>query len=184
LPVIERVSAEDALQRVQSAVGSKASSASLVHGHVDITVAPADLVEVMTALRDADGLRCRFFTFLSAIDRTEFGGPESETKGGLEVLVHVYSPDHVIHVNVHVPVDLESPVCPTLTDVFDGAHWQERETHEMFGIEFDGHPRLVPLYLSEDFEGHPLRRDFKLPSRVIKDWPGAKDPEEAAGGGR
>jgi NADH:ubiquinone oxidoreductase subunit C len=87
-------------------------------------------------------------------------------------------------VNVHVPVDPESPECPSITAVFRGALWQERECHEMFGIVFDGHPGLSNLYLPEDFEGHPGRRSFKLPSRAVKDWPGAKDPDEAAAGGR
>jgi NADH-quinone oxidoreductase subunit C len=54
----------------------------------------------------------------------------------------------------------------------------------MFGIDFEGHPGLINLYLPEDFDGHPGLRSFKLPSRFVKDWPGAKDPEEAAGGGR
>jgi NADH:ubiquinone oxidoreductase subunit C len=55
----------------------------------------------------------------------------------------------------------------------------------MFGIDFEGHPRLVNLYLTEDFEGNPGLKSFKLPARTtVKDWPGAKDPEEAAAGGR
>jgi NADH:ubiquinone oxidoreductase subunit C len=55
----------------------------------------------------------------------------------------------------------------------------------MFGIHFTDHPNLTTLYLSEDFEGHPMLKSFKLPARsFVKDWPGAKDPDEAAAGGR
>jgi NADH:ubiquinone oxidoreductase subunit C len=54
----------------------------------------------------------------------------------------------------------------------------------MFGVEFEGNSNLSNLYLPEDFEGHPLLRSFKLPSRFVKAWPGAKDPEEASAGGR
>ena len=184
MPVNERVLPEIALERVTSALGNALSSSAVNHGQVDVTCAPDALVSVVETLRDADGIRCVYFTFLSGVDRTEFGGAGSEKVGGLEVLVHLYSPEHVIHVTIHVPVDLDKPVCPTITEVFKGALWHERETHEMFGIDFDGHPKLVNLYLPEDFAGTPLRRSFKLPSRSIKDWPGAKDPEEAAAGGR
>ena len=65
------------------------------HGQVDITCDPADLVDVVATLRETDGLRCEFFTFLSAIDRSEFGGADGEKVGGLEVLIHLYSPEHV-----------------------------------------------------------------------------------------
>jgi NADH-quinone oxidoreductase subunit C len=184
MPVVDRVTPESALERVQKALGAAATDGHVNHGQVDITCTPADLPSVVRTLRDTDGLKCEFFTFLSGVDRTEFGGGDEAKAGGLEVLVHVYSPDHVIHVNIHVPVDLANPSCPTITDTFLGALWHERETHEMFGIDFEGHPRLVNLYLPEDFVGNPLRRSFKLPSRAIKEWPGAKDPEEAAAGGR
>jgi NADH-quinone oxidoreductase subunit C len=179
-PVLERVSPEEALGRVQSAVGERASDYKVNHGDVDLTCSPKDFHVVARTLRDAEGIRCRFFTFLSAVDRTEV----TDNPGGLEVLLHVYSPEHVISVNVHVPVDLESPVCSSITDIYLGALWHERECYEMFGIHFEGHPRLVNLYLPEDFEGNPGLRSFKLPSRSVKDWPGAKDPEEAAAGGR
>jgi NADH-quinone oxidoreductase subunit C len=177
------VSPEEALERVQNALGDRAGDIRLNFGQVDMICKPDELPAVAQTLRDDPQLHLRFFTFLSAVDRSEFG----EDKGGdrpLEVLVHLYSPDHVIHVNIHVPVDPTNPSCPTLTGVFAGSSWHERECAEMFGIDFPGHPHLVNLYLPEDFEGHPALRSFKLPSRFVKDWPGAKDPEEAAAGGR
>jgi NADH-quinone oxidoreductase subunit C len=179
-PVLERVAADQALARVQEALGDKVSDAKVNHGAVDLTCSPESFVEVARALRDTDGLRCRFFSFLSAVDRSEV----ADDPGGLEVLLHVYSPDHAVNVAVHVPVDADNPVCPSVTEVYKGALWHERECHEMFGVDFEGHPRLVNLYLPEDFEGRPGLRSFKLPSRIVKEWPGAKDPEEAAAGGR
>jgi NADH-quinone oxidoreductase subunit C len=180
----ERVSPEQALTRVTAELGDSVRDAHVSHGQVDLTCEPAAFVQVVTTLKEVDGLAYEYFTFLSAVDRSEFGGADGAKAGGLEVLVHLYSPDNIAHVNIHVPVDAEVPVCPSISDVFKGALWHERETHEMFGIDFEGHPRLVNLYLPEDFVGNPLRRSFKLPSRSIKDWPGAKDPEEAAAGGR
>jgi NADH-quinone oxidoreductase subunit C len=178
--VLERVSADDALSRVQNALGAKASDARLNHGSVDLTCSREDLVEVARTLRDADDIRCRFFSFLSGVDRSEV----ADDPGGLEVLMQLYSPDFAFNVTVHVPVDASDPHCPSITDVYKGALWHERECYEMFGVEFEGHPRLVNLYLPEDFEGRPGLRSFKLPSRAVKEWPGAKDPEEAAAGGR
>lgn len=180
MPVVERVQGDEALARVQRVLGDRVTQARLNYGQVELWCEPGQVVEAMSILRDHEEVRCRFFTFLSGVDRSEF----ADEPGGLEVLVHVYSPDFTIHVNVHVPVDAEQPSCPSLTGVYAGAVWAERETHEMFGIDFEGHPRLVNLYLPEDFEGHPLLRAFKLPSRIVKEWPGAKDPEEAAAGGR
>jgi NADH-quinone oxidoreductase subunit C len=61
--------------------------------------------------------------------------------------------------------------------VFPGANWHEREIHEMFGITFEGHPYLEPLYLPGGFEGHPLRKDYPLLARIVKPWPGIVDVE-------
>jgi NADH-quinone oxidoreductase subunit C len=180
VPTAARARPEEALERVRAALGDRARDLRVNIDQVDVTCDPAEVVGVITMLRDKPGLRCRYFTFLSGVDRSEF----ADEPGGLEVLIHVYSPEEILHVNVHVPVDTDEPRCPSLTDVYRGALWQERECHEMFGIEFEGHPGLTNLYLPEDFEGHPLRRSFRLPSRAVKEWPGAKDPEEAAAGGR
>ncbi len=174
------------MKRVEAALGGMVRDLKLNFDQVDLSCEPSELRAVMAALRDTPGIACKFFTFLSAVDRFEFGHEKGneEAAGGLETLVHVYSPEHALHVNVHVPMDGDNPRCPTISDIYRGALWHERETHEMFGIVFEGHPRLVRLYLPEDFEGHPLLKSFHLPTRRIKEWPGAKDPEEAAAGGR
>jgi NADH-quinone oxidoreductase subunit C len=180
-----RLEPADALDRVKGALGDRVADARLNRGQVDLTVEPDKYVEVARILRDDIALSCRFFTFLSAVDRSTFKFDDDSQKGGLEVLVHLYSPDKIWHVNLHVPLDFDAPVCPSITGVFRGAEWHEREAAEMFGIHFTDHPNLTTLYLSEDFEGHPMLKSFKLPARsFVKDWPGAKDPDEAAAGGR
>ena len=73
----------------------------------------------------------------------------------------------------------EAPVAPTLTGIYVGANWHEREAWDMFGIEFEGHPGLAPRILcAENFEGWPLRKDFYLATREAKPWPGVKEPAE------
>jgi NADH-quinone oxidoreductase subunit C len=76
---------------------------------------------------------------------------------------------------VDLPDDYQS--LPTLTKLYAGANWHERECWEMFGFTFDGHPGLRHLYLPGGFEGHPLRKDFPLVARMVKPWPGIVDVE-------
>ena len=181
----QAIGIDEALARVRQALGDRADRIDVNFGQIDLTCKPDQYFQVITALAETPGLECKFLTFVSGIDWSEFETEEGEAgRRGLEVLAHVYSPDFVVHCNVHVPVDGEYPVCPSITSLYPGANWHERETHEMFGVVFEGHPRLVNLYLPEDFEGRPLLKSFRLSTRVVKDWPGAKDPEEAAGGGR
>ncbi|MYR90767.1 NADH-quinone oxidoreductase subunit C, partial [Streptomyces sp. SID685] len=84
---------------------------------------------------------------------------------------------------VRTTVPHSAPVLPTAVGVYAGAAWHERETYEMFGVTFEGHPGLEHLLLPENFEGHPLRKDFVLAARVAKAWPGAKEPGESEHGG-
>lgn len=82
------------------------------------------------------------------------------------------------HVGVTVKADVpDTMTMPTWIPSYAGANWHERETHEMFGIGFDGHPDLRNLYLPGEFEGFPLRKDFPLLSRMVKPWPGIVDVE-------
>ncbi|OKJ36495.1 hypothetical protein AMK22_14910 [Streptomyces sp. CB01580] len=130
-----------------------------------------------TALETArDRLGCSYFDWLSAVD---------EPGTGFRVCAHVaaLTPGVVRRLLVRTTVPHDAASLPTAVHVYAGAAWHERETHEMFGIGFEGHPHLVPLLLPEGFEGHPLRKDFVLAARVAKAWPGAKEPGESEHGG-
>ncbi|WP_055556013.1 NADH-quinone oxidoreductase subunit C [Streptomyces sp. NBRC 110028] len=131
-----------------------------------------------TALETArDTLRCTYFDWLSAVD---------EPGEGFRVAAHVVAlaPGAAIRrLLVRTTVPHDAATLPTAVGVYAGAAWHERETHEMFGIGFDGHPGLAPLLLPDNFEGHPLRKDFVLAARVAKAWPGAKEPGESDHGG-
>jgi len=78
-------------------------------------------------------------------------------------------------------VDESDPRAESWVSVYPGADWHERETWEMFGIVFDGHPALRHLYLPFEFEGHPLRKDYPLLAREVKPWPGLVDVEPMPG---
>lgn len=133
---------------------------------------PADSwVAAHEVLRDEVGLS--FFDFLTASD---------ELTDGFRIVTHLadfWGGSHVEHLIIRTLVPRAAPRLASLSSVYAGANWHERETFEMFGISFDGHPNLVPLLLPDGFEGNPLRKEFVLASRVAKPWPGAKEPGES-----
>jgi NADH:ubiquinone oxidoreductase subunit C len=125
------------------------------------------------AARDPGALGCDFFDWLSAVD---------ELEQGFTVVAHLWSTRRRHGVLLRARVPREDPVVESVIDLFPGAAWHERETYEMFGITFARHPGLRPLLLPPGFEGHPLRKEFVLASRVAKAWPGAKEPGESEAG--
>ncbi|MFF7752890.1 NADH-quinone oxidoreductase subunit C [Streptomyces sp. NPDC007971] len=129
----------------------------------------------LTALRTArTTLSCTYFDWLSAVD---------EPGTGFRVTAHVVALGPVRRLLLRTTVPHEAATLPSAVGVYAGAAWHERETHEMFGVVFEGHPGLEHLLLPETFEGHPLRKDFVLAARVAKAWPGAKEPGESEHGG-
>ena len=147
-----------------------------------------------------------FFSFLSGIDwapapglsgERTFKGEEEPEEGedtedqlvevrtGLaggdtrfQVFARLYDVRRHVGVTLKADLDETDPRIDSVTDLFRGADWHERETWEMFGFSFDGHPGLRHLYLPGEFEGHPLRKDFPLLSREVKPWPGLVNVEQ------
>ncbi|MFH8454003.1 NADH-quinone oxidoreductase subunit C [Streptomyces fungicidicus] len=141
------------------------------YGVLTVDVPPGSWIPALEAARDRLG--CTYFDWLSAVD---------EPGTGFRVTAHVVALAPVRRLLLRTTVPHESPVLPSAVDVYAGAAWHERETHEMFGVGFTGHPGLDHLLLPDNFEGHPLRKDFVLAARVAKAWPGAKEPGEPAAG--
>ncbi len=137
-----------------------------------VDVPPASWIAALETARDTLG--CTYFDWLSAVD---------EPGTGFRVSAHVVALSPVRRLLVRTTVPHTAPALPSAVSVYAGAAWHERETHEMFGVTFEGHPGLDPLLLPEGFEGHPLRKDFVLAARVAKAWPGAKEPGESEHGG-
>lgn len=121
-----------------------------------------------------------------AASATTRGGTtlDTGTAGGqtrFQMLARVYNIDRHFGVTVKADLPDDDLSISTLIPVFAGANWHEREAWEMFGISFVGHPDQRHLYLPGDFEGHPLRKDFPLLSRMVKPWPGIVDVEQMPG---
>ncbi|MFF7373860.1 NADH-quinone oxidoreductase subunit C [Streptomyces massasporeus] len=137
-----------------------------------VDVPPAAWITALETARDRLG--CTYFDWLSAVD---------EPGTGFRVTAHVAALSPLRRLLLRTTVPHEAPALPSAVGVYAGAAWHERETHEMFGITFEGHPALDHLLLPDNFEGHPLRKDFVLAARVAKAWPGAKEPGESEHGG-
>jgi NADH-quinone oxidoreductase subunit C len=168
-----------------------------------VRVAPEAWGPLAAALRDGG---FRYFSFLSGIDwmPSPFGrsldsdvdnvlagvAPREQEErstgyaGGetrFQVFARVTDLDRRLGVTLKTDVPEDTLSVATWTGVYAGSNWHERETWEMFGIHFEGHPNLRNIYLPTDFEGHPLRKDYPLVARMVKPWPGIVDVEGMPG---
>jgi NADH-quinone oxidoreductase subunit C len=157
------LSATDLTGRLRARFGQDVVEASDALGQAWVRVVPERYRDLIAALRDDEDFACDFLDFVAGVDRGD---------DGFDVVVQLYSTTRRHQVRVKVAAGKEEPSAPTISDLYPGANWHERETWELFGIRFEGHPQLVKLLLPEQFEGHPLRKDFPLTSRLAKPWPG------------
>jgi NADH-quinone oxidoreductase subunit C len=123
-------------------------------GEAHVFAQPAQIVEVLTYLRDTHE-----FPLLSAMTAVDYW-PQEEPR--FHVIYQLTSIAKNLSLQVRVPVAATSPEVPTVSGVFASANWREREAWDMFGIHFEGHPDLRRILMPGDWEGHPLRKDYPL----------------------
>jgi NADH-quinone oxidoreductase subunit C len=114
------------------------------------------------------------------------GGAEGTVRYGggdtrFQVFARLYDVRRHVGVTLKADLDDDAPAVDSWVPLFSGADWHERETWEMYGFDFIGHPGLRHLYLPGDFEGHPGRKDFPILAREVKPWPGLVDVEPMPG---
>jgi NADH-quinone oxidoreductase subunit C len=126
----------------------------VAYGELTITVKAADIVDVVRFLRD--DAKCRF---VSIIDVCGADYPARAKR--FDVVYHLLSPKQNLRIRVKVEA-AEDTLVPSITSVYPGADWYERETYDLYGVLFSGHPDLRRLLTDYGFEGHPLRKDFPL----------------------
>jgi NADH-quinone oxidoreductase subunit C len=100
-----------------------------------------------------DDLGCRYFNWLSAVDWKD---------QGLEVVCRVENLEAALVVFMRTRLAAGQTACPTLTNLYRGADWMERECYDMFGVVFEGHPDLRRILLTDDWVGYPLRKDYAV----------------------
>jgi NADH-quinone oxidoreductase subunit C len=149
---------DETLQKLGSEIAGALTGAvaghQVAHGELTISASAGDIVEVMRFLRDDE--RCQFIGF---VDVTAIDWPGREKR--FEVVYHLLSPKQNRRIRVKIEVG-ERETVPSITGVFPGADWFERETYDLYGVLFTGHPDMRRLLTDYGFDGHPLRKDFPL----------------------
>jgi len=127
-----------------------------IDGVVDpyIKISPESIHDIALFLRDDADLRFDFLMCLSGVD---YG------KGTLGVVYNIYSMTMKHKVNVKIEVPKDKAEVPTVSSVWQTANWHEREAYDLIGIKFLGHPDLRRILMPDDWEGHPLQKDYKVP---------------------
>ena len=151
------------LARLRERLGDRVLATHEYHGDHTAVVAREGLLDALAFCRDEPDLRFDLLADLTAVDYSRFPGREDGPR--FEVVYHLYSVPHNHRVRLKVRVEQDDAVVPTATALWPIANWLEREVWDMFGIRFEGHPDLRRLLLYEEFEGHPLRKDYPIERR-------------------
>jgi NADH-quinone oxidoreductase subunit C len=138
------------------------SSYSVGYDELTVHAGAQKIVEVMRFLHD--DAACQFICF---IDITAIDWPSRENR--FDVVYHLLSPKLNQRIRVKVETDETTPV-PSVITVFPGADWFERETYDLYGVLFTGHPDMRRILTDYGFDGHPLRKDFPLTGFVEVRW--------------
>jgi NADH-quinone oxidoreductase subunit C len=142
------MTAADASARIRETFGVEAA----VDGAVVTVVVPRERWTDLARFATRE-LGCRYFNWLSAIDWKE---------SGLELVCRVENLDAGLVLTMRTRLGPGEVRCASLTGLYRGADWMERECYDMFGVRFEGHPDLRRILLSEDWQGHPLRKDYAV----------------------
>jgi NADH-quinone oxidoreductase subunit C len=118
-----------------------------------IETEPGQLIAVMRRLRED-----KAFSFDLLLDHTAV---DYADQNRFELVYTLYSLEHGHHLQVWLSVDRQKPVVPSISRIWPGAHWQEREVFDLFGILYEGHDDLRRLFLEDNWQGYPLRKDYK-----------------------
>jgi len=157
---------EAVFEQVREHLAGAVQEATVAHGTLALLLEPARLLEAVRALKDS-------FGFDMFLDVTAVDWPEREPR--FDVAWHFYSTREHVRVRIKARVTEKDAIVDSLKSLYGSAGYMERECHDMYGIRFDAHPDLRRIYLYDEFEGHPLRKDYPkqkeqplVPDRAIE----------------
>jgi len=145
----------DALQVAYPKASEAVTKVVVDRGELTLHVAREHLLGVATSLRNDPNLRFELCASVSGVDY--LGNTDR-----LHAVYHLVSMTYRRRIRLEVAVSVEDPHLPSVTGLYPGADWQEREAYDMFGLVFDGHPSLTRILMPDDWDGHPQRKDYPL----------------------
>jgi len=145
------------LQRLREQFGEALREVKVWRNETTVVLSPQDLVRVCRFLRDDSDMAFDLLSDVTAVDRLQL--PQSSPR--FEVVYNLYSLQHGRRLRLKVRVD-DGEAIPTVTGVWETANWHEREVYDLFGVAFAGHPDLRRILMPDDWEGHPLRKDYPV----------------------
>lgn len=160
--------------RLRAGVNGAVLASNAFRGDATAIVPRERLLEVCRFLRDDAELRFDMLTDVTAVD---YLGRVPR----FEVVYHLYSIPLNHRIRIKVALDEGDPRLPSVVPIWVGANWLERETWDLYGIVFEGHPNLKRIYLYEEFQGHPLRKDYPKEKRQPLIGPGSANPVNRRG---
>jgi len=153
------------LEKLQGKFAADIIETHAFRGDETAVVRPAALKAVAKFLKDSPEMDFNFLMDLTAVDYLFFAGGRVQKECRFEMVYHFFSLKHNHRIRIKVPVDEKNPEVDTLSDLWPGADWYEREVWDMFGIKFRGHPNLKRILMYEEFQGHALRKDYPFNKR-------------------
>ncbi len=151
------------LERLGEQFGERIRDLSTNADCVSLVLESSDLIDVLLFLRDDSGLRFNRLVDVCGVDFLD-----QEKTPRFAAVYHLHSLSLNRYVRVRVPLDEDNLVVPSVTEVWPGADYFERETFDLFGIEFTDHPNLKRILLPDDWVGYPLRKDYNPPPEPIE----------------
>jgi NADH-quinone oxidoreductase subunit C len=159
----------DALAEAYPAFDDAIERVVMDRGELTLHIRPDRIAEVCRIMRDDESLR---FELCSSVSGVDYLGSDDRR---LHVVYQLTSMTYRRRVRLEVAVATPSPHVPSVTSIYPTADWQERETYDMFGVVFDGHPSLTRILMPDDWEGYPQRKDYPL-GGVPVEYKGAEIP--------
>ncbi|GAA2386143.1 NADH-quinone oxidoreductase subunit C [Dactylosporangium salmoneum] len=159
----------DALEEAYPGFNDAIERIVVDRGELTLHIVPERIAEVCQAMRDDAALR---FELCSSVSGVDYLGSDGRR---LHAVYHLTSMTFRRRVRLECAVTVEDPHLPSVTQIYPTADWQERETYDMFGIIFDGHPNLTRILMPDDWEGFPQRKDYPL-GGVPVEYKGAEIP--------
>lgn len=154
---------DSVLERLQEKFGAAILASEEPYGLLTIEVVPSEAHKIIAALKVDESLKMSFLTLIGAVHYPNDKGRE------ICVTYHIHSLINNVRLRIKAYLSIENPTIASITDIYTGANWQERETYDFFGVIFEGHPNLTRILNEDSMDYFPMRKEYHLEDATRED---------------